>query len=333
MRYMINMDYSNDLPINTLGRRIRTRLYFTSESHLHTLLNVLRFQSTEEDSRNCLLSKSGRNTISKAPELCYLTQIIIRLFENPTRNLDDPKRFRIEILFSPGATATPLHMAEMDRDLDSSRFDCKPLELISKENLSCAEVEEYFSESINQGETMDDEDLSLAAMEESKKEILKKLSEKPAPIEKSPSVISISSIPVMESAQNVLEKIIKPAKDKSAVEEAKVTPKEEIKAINEDSNETNGCKSDKSTEIRGNKSEKGNKQDTNNSCWLPDKDARNEIDEISEKERVERMARRLARRYIIRGVATISLVVGVGCLIFARRLQDDFRIHRRYTKR
>ena len=40
MRYMINMNYEADLPINTMGRRIRTRLYFTSESHLRTVLNV-----------------------------------------------------------------------------------------------------------------------------------------------------------------------------------------------------------------------------------------------------------------------------------------------------
>jgi hypothetical protein len=43
MRYLINMDYAATLNINSLGRRIRTHLYFTSESHLHTVLNVLRF--------------------------------------------------------------------------------------------------------------------------------------------------------------------------------------------------------------------------------------------------------------------------------------------------
>ena len=89
MRYMINMDYAADLPINTLGRRVRTRLYFTSESHLHTLLNVLRFSDAS------LLSSRGKEIISMAPELCYLTQVVIRLFENTLKDADDPKRFRI----------------------------------------------------------------------------------------------------------------------------------------------------------------------------------------------------------------------------------------------
>jgi inositol hexakisphosphate/diphosphoinositol-pentakisphosphate kinase len=99
MRYMIK--YSADLPINTMGRRVRTRLYFTSESHLHTLVNVLRFPCP--GGRPCPLSKKGRDIVGAAPELCYLTQIVIRLFENIEKDVNDPKRFRIEIYFSPGA--------------------------------------------------------------------------------------------------------------------------------------------------------------------------------------------------------------------------------------
>jgi inositol hexakisphosphate/diphosphoinositol-pentakisphosphate kinase len=91
MRYMINLDYSADLPINTMGRRVRTRLYFTSESHLHTLLNVLRFPSKSSGGKKSPLSRHGLNIIGTAPELCYLTQVVIRLFENTNKEPGDPK--------------------------------------------------------------------------------------------------------------------------------------------------------------------------------------------------------------------------------------------------
>jgi inositol hexakisphosphate/diphosphoinositol-pentakisphosphate kinase len=168
MRYMINLDYSADLPINTMGRRIRSRLYFTSESHLHTLLNVLRFKS-EGSTLKSPLSERGIRTIASAPELCYLTQVVIRLFENTNKEPDDPKRFRIEILFSPGATATPLHMSELERDADTSRFDTEPLVLISKENLTCKDIEEYFSESILSGQMKEDDITTTTSFQEVKK--------------------------------------------------------------------------------------------------------------------------------------------------------------------
>jgi inositol hexakisphosphate/diphosphoinositol-pentakisphosphate kinase len=168
MRYMINLDYSADLPINTMGRRIRSRLYFTSESHLHTLLNVLRFKS-EGSTLKSPLSERGIRTIASSPELCYLTQVVIRLFENTNKEPDDPKRFRIEILFSPGATATPLHMSELERDADTSRFDTEPLVLISKENLTCKDIEDYFSESILNGQMKEDDITTTTSFQEVKK--------------------------------------------------------------------------------------------------------------------------------------------------------------------
>lgn len=102
MRYLLNLDYSADLPINTMGRRIRTRLYFTSESHLHTVLNVLRFSG---DNTKPMLSEEGMKIVNATPELCYLTQIVMRVFEDSRSEMaNDPRRFRVEILFSPGAT-------------------------------------------------------------------------------------------------------------------------------------------------------------------------------------------------------------------------------------
>lgn len=156
MRYMINMEYGSDLAINTMGRRVRTRLYFTSESHLHTLLNVLRYGSSE--SSDTLLSEAGRRICGRTPELCYLTQIIFRLFEDSALDISNPRRFRLEVLFSPGATATPMHMAELDRDSDSSRFDTDGLEMIGRDGLTCEEVEDVLSTVIEAGRTEDDAD-------------------------------------------------------------------------------------------------------------------------------------------------------------------------------
>ena len=157
MRYMIDMSHSADLAINTLGRRIRTRLYFTSESHLHTLLNVLRFmQHDTELELESPLDKDARKLIREAPELCYLTQIVLRLFEDPKKKFDDPKRFRVEIGFSAGATAPPSHMSEKNRDDDSARFDTDELKTISKEMLTCDELEDYLDQCIEYGYTKEE---------------------------------------------------------------------------------------------------------------------------------------------------------------------------------
>jgi len=156
VRYMLDLNHASDLQINTLGRRVRTRLYFTSESHLHTLLNVLRFPSPS--GKPSLLSKRGKKYLNETPEFCYLTQVVIRLFENPTKDSADPNRFRVEILFSPGATATPLHMSEMFKDQDRTRFDTSRLEKISKDHITCQDLEDYFEEAIRMGKDGDEEE-------------------------------------------------------------------------------------------------------------------------------------------------------------------------------
>lgn len=162
MRYLINMDYSADLPINTMGRRIRTRLYFTSESHLHTVINVLRFGTGCQIGKP-MLSDDGVAFINSTPELCYLTQVVMRVFEDTRlRCMNDPRRFRVEILFSPGATAPPRHLQELDRDLDTSRFETAPLEIIGRDGLTCEELEAFFDTAIQAGKSEDgDEALDI----------------------------------------------------------------------------------------------------------------------------------------------------------------------------
>lgn len=62
-------------------------------------------------------------------------------------------------------------------------------------------------------------------------------------------------------------------------------------------------------------------------------DGDSDDDDSTEKQRVERLAKVLAKRYVWRTVAGVSLVMGIGCLIMANRLRTDFKVHRRFTKR
>ena len=93
--------HAADLMINSLERNVRTRLYFTSESHLHTLLNILRYPCDEIE----LIPKDGVVMLDALSELSYMTQIVIRLFESV---IDGESNYRCEISFSPGAIADPI---------------------------------------------------------------------------------------------------------------------------------------------------------------------------------------------------------------------------------
>lgn len=87
-------------------RHVRTRLYFTSESHVHALVNVLRFGPTEDGIPD-LLTEAGKQMISSAPELDYCTHIVFRLYERPSEPPESADRHRLEVLFSPGASYDP----------------------------------------------------------------------------------------------------------------------------------------------------------------------------------------------------------------------------------
>ncbi|CAM9583380.1 unnamed protein product [Discosporangium mesarthrocarpum] len=129
MRFRLDVRHMDDLPINSLARRVRTRLYFTSESHMHTLLNVLRFPIGDHPS---VLADEAKRMLSRTKELCYLTSFVIRLFEDMEKESTDPARFRVEILFSPGVVKHSL--------LPGDHLHTAPLVPLQK-NLPCAELE------------------------------------------------------------------------------------------------------------------------------------------------------------------------------------------------
>jgi hypothetical protein len=108
--------YAQD--INSPLRHVRTRIYFTSESHCHSLVNVLRYcqLGLGTDFHQGLLSEVGQRLLHETSELDYMTHIVFRMFERKKLPLNDPGRFRVEILFSPGAAHDPYGVVPLRRD-------------------------------------------------------------------------------------------------------------------------------------------------------------------------------------------------------------------------
>lgn len=85
---------------------MRTRLYFTSESHIHGLLNVLRYSHLGGHAR--VFGTGGYHRLSDTRELDYLSHIVFRMWENTRLPLGHSERFRVEVSESR-AICSPLH--------------------------------------------------------------------------------------------------------------------------------------------------------------------------------------------------------------------------------
>ncbi|KAI1280528.1 Inositol hexakisphosphate and diphosphoinositol-pentakisphosphate kinase [Halotydeus destructor] len=87
--------------VSSPGRHVTTRLYFTSESHIHSLLTVLRFGGLV-DAANDEQWRRAMEYVSAVSELNYMTQIVIMLYEDPSKDVASDERFHVELHFSPG---------------------------------------------------------------------------------------------------------------------------------------------------------------------------------------------------------------------------------------
>ncbi|XP_023564147.1 inositol hexakisphosphate and diphosphoinositol-pentakisphosphate kinase 2 isoform X8 [Octodon degus] len=94
-------------------RHVRTRLYFTSESHVHSLLSILRYGALCDESKDEQW-KRAMDYLNVVSELNYMTQIVIMLYEDPNKDLSSEERFHVELHFSPGAKG-----CEEDKNLPS----------------------------------------------------------------------------------------------------------------------------------------------------------------------------------------------------------------------
>lgn len=143
--------------IKTPDRQVRTRLYFTSESHMHSLLNVLRFSNIRH-------SEEWNNSMAKlsaTSELDYLTHIVFRLYERFDVDPGNPERFRIELLFSPGAVKiteapTDTHVAPVPpaMTLNSNITLQEMEEVLSSVTTYCSQVVKSEKTSVSRQESM-----------------------------------------------------------------------------------------------------------------------------------------------------------------------------------
>uniref|UniRef100_A0A8C5FCF7 Inositol hexakisphosphate and diphosphoinositol-pentakisphosphate kinase n=1 Tax=Gadus morhua TaxID=8049 RepID=A0A8C5FCF7_GADMO len=83
-------------------RHVRTRLYFTSESHVHSLLSILHYGPLCDEAKDDQW-KTAMDYLKVVSELNYMTQIVIMLYEDPNKDPSSEERFHVELHFSPGA--------------------------------------------------------------------------------------------------------------------------------------------------------------------------------------------------------------------------------------
>jgi inositol hexakisphosphate/diphosphoinositol-pentakisphosphate kinase len=138
--FRLHAQYAED--INSTSRHVRTRVYFTSESHMHALINVVRYAHLCDSSAAAagaaaadgdaaaaplpppgaapvsrrasgvgatapLVSAAGEAALAGTRELDYLSTLVLLLYEVKDLPPSDPAKFRVELLFSPGAAGDP----------------------------------------------------------------------------------------------------------------------------------------------------------------------------------------------------------------------------------
>lgn len=91
----------------------RVSLYFSSESHIHALRNVLLLCGIADN-------RTVATTLD-AIELNYLSHAVFRLYEDVSKSITDPLRFYVSVQFSPGAALDPFIFVEEGHTLPVSR--------------------------------------------------------------------------------------------------------------------------------------------------------------------------------------------------------------------
>ena len=158
--------------INTPQRHVRTRLYFTSESHIFSLFNVLRWGAEATDGVTSIFNDECRAKFD-AMEPCYLTHLVFRVLLRRGADPESPNSYTVQVLVSPGVNqhlhkgVAPSVMwdgarefgipvdddddGEKDEDpyrrgdLPEELLSTEPMILSSRDDLTLADVDAFFS--------------------------------------------------------------------------------------------------------------------------------------------------------------------------------------------
>ena len=131
----LDMAKVNDNEIKSLKRHVKSRFYFTCASHMYALLNII---GNEYDSLLTHKNKKVFEKLKRFSDLDYCSHIIFRLFENLNDDLDNPNRFRLEIIMSPGSSSDPRH-ANKNHLINVSNW------IILNENLNQTQMKEFLN--------------------------------------------------------------------------------------------------------------------------------------------------------------------------------------------
>ncbi|XP_065590246.1 inositol hexakisphosphate and diphosphoinositol-pentakisphosphate kinase 1 isoform X4 [Cyrtonyx montezumae] len=129
------------------GRHVRTRLYFTSESHVHSLLSIFRYGGLLDENKDQQW-KRAMDYLSAISELNYMTQIVIMLYEDNNKDPSSEERFHVELHFSPGVKG-----CEEDRNVPTG-FGFRPASAESEDK----KADQGSLEDLSKEKSMDEPD-------------------------------------------------------------------------------------------------------------------------------------------------------------------------------
>jgi len=128
--------------IKSTWRHVRTRLYFTSASHLYTLFNVISLGV-----ESSLIHIKKKDLLKQMISMDYLSNITIRLYENLNAAPEDPNRFRLEILVSRGCDMEKAR----EEDIKKHIVPIAPHIMLNSQ-LTLREIENFFDDLFKVGD-------------------------------------------------------------------------------------------------------------------------------------------------------------------------------------